>query len=116
MSNKCKRPVDIKHNEFLGDAILKLVLVNLMFKMYPDFQFPRVVLMIEYLSSNFHLARVASTIHVIKNMRGRANEVEIIIGKIYKLCGYNTTEEFIKMYILTPWALANAVAKTSVKY
>lgn len=101
--------------EFLGDAVLELVVTEYLYKSYPDQPEGMLTNWRSALVKGKHLAQVGRDLGLgeyLKLSRGEensggrdknyilANAVEAVIGAIYLDRGYNTSKTFIKKFIL----------------
>ncbi|MGC8881126.1 MAG: ribonuclease III [Minisyncoccia bacterium] len=105
------------HNErleFLGDAVLEMVISDFLFRNYPDFEEGEMTALRANLANTGSLLETANKLGLKKyillskgeakslssNSNILANAVEALIGAIYLDQGYNTAEGFIKENIL----------------
>lgn len=105
------------HNErleFLGDAVLELIISEYLFKKYPDFQEGQLTALRANLANTSSLIETAKKLEIKKYLllsKGEAkslldnspllaNAVEAIIGAIYLDMGYLKVREFIEENIL----------------
>jgi len=106
-----------RHNErleFLGDAVLELIISEYLFKKYPDFQEGQLTALRANLANTSSLIETAKKLEIKKYLllsKGEAkslldnspllaNAVEAIIGAIYLDMGYLKVREFIEENIL----------------
>lgn len=102
--------------EFLGDAVLELIVTSYLFKKYPEKSEGELTPLRSALVRGKHLAEVARKINLgdhlflakgEDNSGGRdkeyilANAAEALIGAIYIDLGYDKAEAFITKYILS---------------
>jgi len=106
------------HNErleFLGDAVLEIIVTVFLFEKYPDFNEGKLTSVRAALVNRSMLSRVAEEIDLKSavflskgekqgSARSReaifANAVEALIGAIYLDQGYEASENFIKQFVL----------------
>lgn len=109
---------DAEHNErmeFLGDAVLELVVTSYLFRKYPRKAEGELTSFRSALVNTVSLTKVAETLNLndyIMLSRGEAkdkgrarsvilaNAVEAVIGAIYLDQGYNSAANFISSYLL----------------
>lgn len=109
---------DVAHNErleFLGDAVLELVVTENLFKRFPDYQEGQMTSIRAALVNYQNMAQVARDIDLgefILMSRGEAkdtgrarevilaNAMEALIGAIYLDKGYDASQEFIDKYVV----------------
>jgi ribonuclease III len=126
--NENKGAVD-QHNErleFLGDAVLELVVTSFLFRKYPKKQEGELTAFRSSIVNTVSLTKVAEKMGLNDYMlmskgeakdSGRArsvilaNVVEAVIGAIYLDGGYNTAANFISEYILNTIDIEEIVAK-----
>jgi ribonuclease III len=108
----------VPHNErleFLGDAVLELIVTEFLFEKYPDFNEGLLTGIRAALVNHSMLLRVSKDIGFVSRVflsKGEskgsekakesifANAVEALIGAIYIDQGYEKSEEFIKKFVL----------------
>lgn len=106
------------HNErleFLGDAVLELIVTEYLFHAYPDEQEGQLTSLRAALVNYQMLSRIAKEVSLENHLRlsrgetkdiGRAREVilanavEALIGAIYLDAGYGGAEKFVKQIVL----------------
>jgi ribonuclease III len=109
----------LPHNErleFLGDAVLELIISDLLFKKFPDAAEGQMTLLRAALVNYQKLAEIAKNINLKKFIlmsRGEAkdssraqevilaNAMEAVIGAIYIDQGFKVSEEFIKKSVFS---------------
>jgi len=109
----------LPHNErleFLGDAVLELIVTDYLYKTYPSYDEGRLTsiraALVNYqaLSKSAHSLRVEEYLLMSKGEArdiGKAREVilanafEAILGAIYLDKGYETAEKFVRQNVLT---------------
>jgi len=107
------------HNErleFLGDAVLEIIVTENLFHTYPDYQEGQLTNLRAALVNYQILSRIAKEIELEEYLHlsrgeakdtGRArdvilaNAIEALIGAIYLDVGYAGTEPFVKKFIMT---------------
>ncbi|MFB6212611.1 MAG: ribonuclease III [Candidatus Magasanikbacteria bacterium] len=107
------------HNErleFLGDAVLELVVTDRLFDKYPNFEEGKLTNIRAALVDHDMLSKVASELELERfiflskgEREGRkkareailANTVEALIGAVYKDKGYDRAKDFIQQFILS---------------
>jgi len=117
------------HNErleFLGDAVLELVVTSFLFRKYPTKQEGELTAFRSSIVNTVSLTTVAEKMGLndyILMSKGEsrdsgrarsvilANAVEAVIGAIYMDGGYNTAANFISQYILNTIDIEEIVAK-----
>ncbi len=117
------------HNErleFLGDAVLELVVTSFLFRKYPKKQEGELTAFRSSIVNTVSLTKVAEKVGLNDYMlmskgeskdNGRArsvilaNAVEAVIGAIYMDGGYNVAANFISEYILNTIDIEEIVAK-----
>lgn len=101
--------------EFLGDAVLEMVVSDFLYKNYPDFEEGELTALRAKLSNTQSLLEAANKLELNKylllskgeakslnpNSHLLANAFEAIIGAIYLDQGYKKAQEFIREYILS---------------
>ncbi len=106
------------HNErleFLGDAVLELIVTEYLFHAYPDYQEGQLTSLRAALVNYQMLSKIAKEIGLDEYLRlsrgeakdtGRArdvilaNAIEALIGAIYLDAGYKGAEAFIKKFVM----------------
>ncbi len=109
----------LPHNErleFLGDAVLELIVSELLFKKFPDAAEGQMTLLRAALVNYLKLAEIAKNINLKKFIlmsRGEAkdssraqevilaNAMEAVIGAVYLDQGFKVSEEFIKKSVFS---------------
>lgn len=109
---------DVPHNErleFLGDAVLELIVTENLFGKFPDEDEGKLTTLRAALVNYLMLAKLSVQIELEKNIlmskgeakdKGRAREVilanamEALIGSLYLDGGYEAAKEFIRKFIL----------------
>lgn len=101
---------DYERLEFLGDSVLRLVVSEYLFDLYPDYQEGKLTKIRSYLVSDEFLFKIALSINLDKYLNigpheekdgGRtktsilACAMEAIIGAIYKSIGFETAKKFL---------------------
>jgi ribonuclease-3 len=117
------------HNErleFLGDAVLELVVTSFLFRKYPKKQEGELTAFRSSIVNTVSLTRVAEKMGLNDYMlmskgeakdSGRArsvilaNAVEAVIGAVYMDSGYNSAANFISEYILNTIDIEEIIAK-----
>ena len=117
------------HNErleFLGDAVLELVVTSFLFRKYPKKQEGELTAFRSSIVNTVSLTKVAEKMGLNDYMlmskgeakdSGRArsvilaNAVEAVIGAVYMDSGYNTAANFISEYILNTIDIEEIIAK-----
>jgi ribonuclease III len=109
---------DNEQLEFLGDAVLGLVVAEILFRRFPDFHEGEWTRLRASLVSRGHMAEVASSIGLGGYLRlgrgeersgGRkksallANSVEAIIAALYLDGGLPPVEHFVNTYVVAPY-------------
>ncbi len=106
------------HNErleFLGDAVLELILSDFLFKKYPDFEEGKLTALRANLANSFSLRETALKLGLhnyvllskgeAKNLTPKsfilADVLEAFIGAIYLDQGFNKAQEFVNQHILS---------------
>ncbi|MDE2188822.1 MAG: ribonuclease III [Patescibacteria group bacterium] len=123
------RKADIEHNErleFLGDAVLELVVTDFLYKKFPKHQEGDLTAYRSALVNTNSLSRVAQNIGINDYLllsKGEAKDtgraraiiladaVEAIIGAVYLDQGYETAEAFIARHILEVINIDEIIAK-----
>ena len=111
LAYESQRPhFDNQRLEFLGDAVLQLILTEDLFKMFPDFPEGRLTKLRSRLVSRRALARFALTIdmgsYVLlgkgeeatggrRRVSTLADAFEALVGAVYLDCGYEGTRELV---------------------
>ncbi len=124
--NKTAGGVHNERLEFLGDAVLELVVTSFLFRKYPKKQEGELTAFRSSIVNTVSLTKVAEAIGLNDYMlmskgeakdSGRArsvilaNAVEAVIGAIYMDGGYNIAANFISQYILNTIDIEEIVAK-----
>lgn len=125
------RGEDIEHNErleFLGDAVLELVVTSFLFRKYPQKAEGELTAFRSAIVNTVSLTKVAEHLDLNSYLlmskgeakdTGRArsiilaNAVEALIGAIYMDQGYNASANFISDHILNVIDIDDIVAKKS---
>jgi ribonuclease III len=109
---------DNEQLEFLGDAVLGLVVAEILFRRFPDFNEGEWTRLRASLVSRRHMARVALALQLGTYLRlgrgeersgGRkknallANSVEAIIAAVYLDGGLTPVEHFVNEYVVSPY-------------
>jgi ribonuclease III len=109
---------DNEQLEFLGDAVLGLVVAEILFRRFPDFSEGEWTRLRASLVSRRHMARVAAALELGRYLRlgrgeersgGRkktallANSVEAIIAALYLDGGLPPVERFVHKYVVEPY-------------
>jgi ribonuclease-3 len=109
---------DNEQLEFLGDAVLGLVVAEILFRRFPDFHEGEWTRLRASLVSRRHMAQVASSLELGNYLRlgrgeersgGRkksallANSVEAIIAALYLDGGLPPVEHFVDQYVVAPY-------------
>ncbi len=102
--------------EFLGDAVLELIVTEELFKRFPDFQEGKMTSVRAALVNYIMLAEVARVINLgayLKMSKGEArdtgrarevilaNAIEALIGAIYLDAGYEAAKKFVAGFVMT---------------
>jgi ribonuclease-3 len=116
-SNAC-REEDNEQLEFLGDAVLGLVVAEILFRRFPDLHEGEWTRLRASLVSRRHLAQVATALDLGSFLRlgrgeerggGRkkstllANCVEAVIAALYLDGGLSAVEPFVKEHVVAPY-------------
>jgi ribonuclease-3 len=112
------KEVELEHNErleFLGDAVLELVVTDHLFKTYPDLPEGEMTAFRAALVNTVHLSQVAEAMRLNDYLllsRGEAqdtgrarqyllaNAVEAVIGALYLDQGYEAARDLIERFLL----------------
>jgi ribonuclease III len=112
------REEDNEQLEFLGDAVLGMIVAELLFRRYPDLHEGEWTRLRASLVSRRHLAQVASALNLGSYLRlgrgeerggGRkkstllANCVEAIIGALYLDGGLSPVQSFVSEHVVAPY-------------
>jgi len=124
--NKGSAGVHNERLEFLGDAVLELVVTSFLFRKYPKKQEGELTAFRSSIVNTVSLTKVAEKLGLNDYMlmskgeakdSGRArsvilaNAIEAVIGAIYLDGGYNAAANFISEYILNTIDIEEIVAK-----
>ena len=119
--NPAFRPSSERDNEqleFLGDAVLGLVVAEILFRRFPDFHEGEWTRLRASLVSRHHMAQVASSLEFGSYLRlgrgeersgGRnksallANSVEAVIAALYLDGGLPAVERFVNRHVVVPY-------------
>ncbi|MGC2400808.1 MAG: ribonuclease III [Acidobacteriaceae bacterium] len=117
-SGKLAREEDNEQLEFLGDAVLGMVVAEILFRRYPDLHEGEWTRLRASLVSRRHLTQVASALDLGSHLRlgrgeerggGRkkstllANCVEAIIGALYLDGGLSPVHAFVTGHVVAPY-------------
>lgn len=101
---------DYERLEFLGDSVVRLLISELLFDKYPDYDEGNLTKIRSYLVSDEFLAQLAEKInlgsvinvgHHEEKDGGRKKEsilacaMEAVIGSVFKSCGFETVKQFV---------------------
>jgi ribonuclease-3 len=110
-------PEDNEQMEFLGDAVIGLLVAESLYKRFPELSEGELTRLRSALVSRKHLGQVAVRLKLGKYLRlgkgeersgGRkksallANSIEAVVAALYLDAGFDTTRNFVEREIVTP--------------
>lgn len=119
------KEVELEHNErveFLGDAVLELIVTDHLFRTYPDLPEGEMTAFRAALVNTVHLSQVAEAMRLNDYLllsRGEAqdtgrarqyllaNAVEAVIGALYLDQGYDAAKDLVERFLLVHAPLMN---------